>query len=1186
MRKTMVMILAVFLFLPSWGIAKESDVFKVKTPNVMVIFDTSSSMEMSVNVDSKGNSIWTNKYGPDKVTQYRKDGNHPDSRLYQAKKALSEIIDQVVKDKVNLGFSTYAQERVEKWRGKYKRDETTPEGWRRYKRYYAWGTTNDSTRYATSIYPDSFIDAWGITRSPVTADPTTGTTFTRAIYIHDKSGPIHPQVCSSGSDCVGGFKATKTYTITYRVTARSFNPETNVYTFTYKPISSAYDYYWEKYFYETTWSLTPIDCGEDKKNSPWPATQSDSGLTWYTHFSDDSPATEYNSPSNGRSAGWWSCKVQYQSPSTVTKYYWYDTTGSTCDATKSGTPVWTLIPGTCFDWSGYKYTPEGTTNRPHTWSYFKKDGSNNWKKSQQADPFYPAPAGNPGEADNHHFFINFPDDKDPGFRDSDRTTIKNKIMSFLDLTPVKRPDAAEYWTKLPVHAIEGRKGLTSNMDPLNPFAYNTQRVTPLADSLSWAYDYFDAYINKYNGGDPSSRETFGEMLCRGNYVILLTDGLESCRFDKSGNPDYSAAVTEAARLYSINVKTFVIGFGNDVVGNQTLNNIALAGSGGRYQAFFAANFEQLKEALRSIFQLISGQYYGRSNPVVTRKRDRLYRGNFEIKDGDYVGHLMAWDADPKTGVLAPDFVWDGGEQVTINGRGKVYTWVGTGLNPTRLELKASESSLYSLVNPASEDINGDTAVDENDAKTVLNFTLDASYDGGRYKGKRAINVDVGGTTYSSWKLGDIYHSTPVVIGEPAFFFSESSYKDFYNANKNREVVIYAGSNDGMLHAFSNVDGREKFAIVPRSLLGKLRNLRITHDFYVDGSPKAYDVYFPTEAKWKTVIVSGLRGGGPYYFAVDVTDPNDPKILWEWPGAQDSANPNPIAARLGETWGKPDAGKVKVGAATKFVAFVTGGYSPSDNQGNSFHIIDITTGQSLKSFTVGGATNKIPSGPTAFDADQDGFVNYIYFGDLSGTLWKVDVSSPNVSDWTLYDFFKDEPPKRRPIFYSPTVTKNDEGKILIFFGTGDEFNLTSTAVNYFYEVEDQGATGTHTWTRNLDPGEKVLASPSVANWVVYFTSWVYTGGSEYCGAGEGRLYGLKISKLGAPGSSEGLVTLDPITGQWTEPQNYISLGAGIPSAPLVTNGIIYIGTSLNANRVIQIPIPGWAVARIRAWREVF
>ena len=119
------------------------------------------------------------------------------------------------------------------------------------------------------------------------------------------------------------------------------------------------------------------------------------------------------------------------------------------------------------------------------------------------------------------------------------------------------------------------------------------------------------------------------------------------------------------------------------------------------------------------------------------------------------------------------------------------------------------------------------------------------------------------------------------------------------------------------------------------------------------------------------------------------------------------------------------------------------------------------------------------------------------------------------------------------------------------------------------------------------GEKVLGSASVADYVVYFTTWTSSSvGTELCAPGEGKLYGLKISKVGAPGSSEGLVTLDPVTGKWTAPQNFISLGAGIPSAPLVTNGMIYIGTSLNANRVIQIPIPGWAIARTRMWREVF
>lgn len=387
-------------------------------------------------------------------------------------------------------------------------------------------------------------------------------------------------------------------------------------------------------------------------------------------------------------------------------------------------------------------------------------------------------------------------------------------------------------------------------------------------------------------------------------------------------------------------------------------------------------------------------------------------------------------------------------------------------------------------------------------------------------------------------------------------------------------MIYVGTNDGMLHGFRNSDGREVFSIIPKNLLGKLKDLRATHDFYVDSSPKAYDVYFASESKWKTIIITGQRGGGAYYFAVDVTNPTDPKILWEL-----------THANMGNTWSKPDIGRIKQGAGTKFAAFIAGGHSTTDNKGNSFYIADIETGTILKHFTVGDATNKIPSNVTAFDADEDGYIDYIYFGDIKGTLWKVDIRNPNINDWTLYEFFKPVNPKLRPIFYAPAVVRNNEGKILVFFGTGNELGLTSLTDNYFYEIEDKGTTGQKSWDIKLEDGEKVLASPAVLNNVVYFTTWVYKSSSEFCGAGEGRLWGLKVSYSGKTGGDAGLVTLDTSTGQWKAPQQYISLGAGIPSAPVVTNGMVYIGTSLNANRVIQVPIPPMAIARVKSWREV-
>ena len=126
------------------------------------------------------------------------------------------------------------------------------------------------------------------------------------------------------------------------------------------------------------------------------------------------------------------------------------------------------------------------------------------------------------------------------------------------------------------------------------------------------------------------------------------------------------------------------------------------------------------------------------------------------------------------------------------------------------------------------------------------------------------------------------------------------------------------------------------------------------------------------------------------------------------------------------------------------------------------------------------------------------------------------------------------------------------------------------------------------------GEKVLAAPAIANNVIYFTTWVYTGAAGDCGAGRGRLYGLTTTSQGVTGDVGALV-LDPKTGTPWGPGNnkkfinitdYFGESKGIPSAPIVTNGMIYVSTSLNAGQVLNIPIPGWGTGRLRYWREVF
>jgi Tfp pilus tip-associated adhesin PilY1 len=292
--------------------------------------------------------------------------------------------------------------------------------------------------------------------------------------------------------------------------------------------------------------------------------------------------------------------------------------------------------------------------------------------------------------------------------------------------------------------------------------------------------------------------------------------------------------------------------------------------------------------------------------------------------------------------------------------------------------------------------------------------------------------------------------------------------------------------------------------------------------------------------------------------------------------------------MGDSWAKPEIGKIKVGSDTKYVAFITGGYSTSANTSNSFYIVDIETGTTLKNWVnLGGNSNKIPSGATGFDPLLDGYIQYVYFGDNDGKLWKVDLSDTDTNNWTCNVLYTPPASKRKPIFNPPAVTKNNANQILVLFGSGDDFNILTPDTSYFWEVWDNNGTGTiigTNWPKQLD-NQKVLATPVVANNVVYFTTWDYTGGGQNCGAGDGLLYGFKTSDGSVPGGVAGLTLLDA-QGNPLSPVESTALGPGIPSRPVVTNGVIYTTSSVNARTINGTKIKGWPTTIVKSWREVF
>ena len=136
----------------------------------------------------------------------------------------------------------------------------------------------------------------------------------------------------------------------------------------------------------------------------------------------------------------------------------------------------------------------------------------------------------------------------------------------------------------------------------------------------------------------------------------------------------------------------------------------------------------------------------------------------------------------------------------------------------------------------------------------------------------------------SWlpALGGIDRSTAAVI-EPSPLIPNQ-----------RPTMAYVGGLDGMLHAFCidvvgpcQAAGQELWAFVPRVLMPRLR----LNDGRLDGSPKVADVFGDYDGdgrrEWKTVLTfqigsgqPGVAGFEPAIYALDISNPRNPKILWE------------------------------------------------------------------------------------------------------------------------------------------------------------------------------------------------------------------------------------------------------------------------------------------------------------------
>lgn len=306
-------------------------------------------------------------------------------------------------------------------------------------------------------------------------------------------------------------------------------------------------------------------------------------------------------------------------------------------------------------------------------------------------------------------------------------------------------------------------------------------------------------------------------------------------------------------------------------------------------------------------------------------------------------------------------------------------------------------------------------------------------------------------------LGDIINASPVYVKKSPLQYTDSGHSSYVGTTATRKAMLYGAANDGMLHAFDASTGSELWAFVPSFVMPNLWKLADTeyrnrHTFFADGTPVVGDIY--TGSAWKTILVAGLNSGGRGYYALDITDPDNPAVLWEF-----------THANMGLTYGNPIITKRANGT---WVVAVSSGLNNTagDGQGHMY-LINANTGALDAQLATGAGSTTTPSGLAKINAWVDGggdnTAKRFYGGDMLGNLWRFDFDdlvAPAGAEATKLATFQITSTAPQPITTKPqltVVTASGGTKIpVIVVGTGRYFgtsDVSDTTVQSIYAIKD-------------------------------------------------------------------------------------------------------------------------------------
>ena len=338
------------------------------------------------------------------------------------------------------------------------------------------------------------------------------------------------------------------------------------------------------------------------------------------------------------------------------------------------------------------------------------------------------------------------------------------------------------------------------------------------------------------------------------------------------------------------------------------------------------------------------------------------------------------------------------------------------------------------------------------------------------------------------QLGSVMHSTPIQLTQEGRVYVDSNNqiktekrKDYLLFGSTQGILHVVDATGKEVFAFvpNEIMERQKVAFLPESSsTGGKNNL-----FYgVDAPWTAYTKYVSKADGTLTVqdsgrllnkddedndqtikglqwVYGGLRMGGYSYYGLDLTyvlkakpDESNPASATQQPKLMFVINPKAENAsealqRMGQSWSKPTITHVNWNGEKRLVMFVGGGYdpiyedpaaNPTTSFGNGVYMFDAMTGELLwwaSSEAKTGAIQQtintdlnysVVSQINILDRDSDGLADHLYFGDLGGQGFRVDINNAKDTDVfapRVVTLFKEAPEGQlKPRFYDmPSVS---------------------------------------------------------------------------------------------------------------------------------------------------------------------